>query len=118
METKRLRSIQTRQHTEDLVESCVRAQQMVPQRAYRVIAMPELSGPLRRLVRLIEREGSVWLAWADGGQMWLIAAEQSLELSRERGRPVLQMRVYDAQGDSQEAVTCVQTRGNLWERCA
>ena len=50
--------------------------------------------------------------------MWFVAGTTSLEMSRERGRPVLQLRVYDQQGALDEALTCVQTATNTWERCA
>jgi hypothetical protein len=50
--------------------------------------------------------------------MWFVAGTAAMEMSRERGRPVLQLLVYDQKGALDEAVTCVQTAANTWERCA
>jgi hypothetical protein len=82
-------------------------------------SLSELSIPLRRLARKDALgESSVWLAWTDAGAMWFVRGTTSLELSRERGRPVLQLRVYNEEGALDEALTCVQTPANNWERCA
>ena len=119
MQTVRLRSIQKPNHCEELVEACVRGRKMVPQGAFRLTSLSELSIPLRRLARKNALpESSVWLAWGDAGAMWFVAGTTSLELSRERGRPVLQLRVYNEEWTLDEALTCVQTRANNWERCA
>jgi hypothetical protein len=81
-------------------------------------SLSELSIPLRRLARKDALgESSVWLGWTDGGGMWFVTGTTSLELSRERGRPVLQLRVYNEKGALNEALTCVQTPANSWEQC-
>jgi hypothetical protein len=119
MQTVRLRSIQKPNQCEELVEACVRARRMVPQDAVRITSLSDLSIPLRRLARKNALpESSVWLAWGDAVAMWFVAGTTSLELSRERGRPVLQLRVYSEEGRLEEALTCVQTRANTWEQCA
>jgi hypothetical protein len=119
METVRLRAIQKPNQAEELIESCVRGRQMVPHCANRMTALSELSIPLRRLARKSALgQSSVWLAWADGDAMWFVAGTTSLELSRERGRPVLQLLVYNQNGALKEALTCVQTAAKSWERCA
>jgi hypothetical protein len=61
---------------------------------------------------------TAWLAWSEGAAMWFVAGTTSMEMSRERGRPVLQLLVYDQEGALGEALTCVQTAANTWERCA
>ena len=119
MQTMRLRTTQKPNQCEQLVEACVRGRNMVPQGAVRMTSLSELSIPLRRLARKNAlAESSVWLAWADAGDMWFVTGTTSLELSRERGRPVLQLRVYNQEGRLNEALTCVQTPANSWERCA
>jgi|ERR1700728_2848099 hypothetical protein len=119
MQTDRLRSIQEPNHCEELVEACVHGIKMVPQGAVRMTSLSDLSIPLRRLARKNALpESSVWLAWGDAGAMWFVAGTTSLDLSRERGRPVLQLRVYNEEGTLDEALTCVQTSANNWERCA
>lgn len=119
MQTVRLRSIQKPNHCEELVDACVRARKMVPQGAVRMTSLSELSIPLRRLARKNALpESAVWLAWGDAGATWFVTGAISLELSRERGRPVLQLLVYKENGALDEALTCVQTGSNNWERCA
>lgn len=119
MQTSRLRSIQKPNHCEQLVDACVRGRTMVPHGAVRMTSLSELSIPLRRLARKDALgESSVWLAWTDAGAMWFVRGTTSLDLSRERGRPVLQLRVYNEEGALDEALTCVQTLANSWERRA
>lgn len=118
MQTVRLRSIQKPNQCEEMVEACVRGRKMVPRGAFRLTLLSELSIPLRRLARKNALpESSVWLAWGDADAMWFVAGTTNLELSRERGRPVLQLRVYNEEGTLDEALTCVQTHANNWERC-
>jgi hypothetical protein len=119
MDTGRLRGIQKPSHCEQLVDACVRGRRMVPSSAVRT-TLAELSIPLRVLAQRNSSLGdsTAWLAWSEGAVMWFVAGTTSLEMSRERGRPVLQLRVYDQQGALDEALTCVQTVTNSWERCA
>lgn len=119
MQTSRLRTIQEPNHCEELVDACVRGRHMVPHGAIRMTSLSELSIPLRRLARKYALgESSVWLGWTDGGDMWFVTGTTSLELSRERGRSVLQLRVYNEVGVLDEALTCMQTSANRWERCS
>jgi hypothetical protein len=117
METKRLRTIQKPNLSEQSVDACVRGRKMVPHDAVQVTTLSELTIPLRRLARTNAlAESAVWRAWSDDGAIWFVAGTISLELSRERGRPVLQMRVYNREGTLQEALTCMHTTANVWER--
>jgi hypothetical protein len=119
METIRLRSIQKPNQAEELIESCVRGRKIVPQDATRMTTLSELSIPLRRLARTSSSGHSpVWLAWTDGASVWFVTGVSSLALSRERGRPVLQLLVYNQNGALKEALTCVQTAARSWENCA
>ena len=118
MQTIRLRTAQKPNHCEELVDACVRGRKMIPDGAIRMTSLAELSTPLRHLARKnTSVKSSVWLAWADAGDMWLVTGTSCLELSRERGRPVLQLLVYNQEGGLDEALTCVQTTANTWERC-
>jgi len=90
---------------------------MVPLDAVRLTSLSELTIPLRRLARTNAlTESAVWLAWSDDGPIWFVTGTISLELSRERGRPVLQIRVYNRDGALEEALTCMHTTANVWER--
>jgi len=90
---------------------------MVPPDAVRLTTLSELTIPLRRQARTNAlAESAVWLAWSDADAIWFVTGTISLELSRERGRPVLQMRVYNRDGALDEALTCMNTTANVWER--
>jgi hypothetical protein len=118
METKRLRTIQQPAFCEELVEACVHARKLVPPGASRVNSRSELTTQLRELTRRNspDDEYAVWLAWSRGAVIWFVAGTLSLDLSRERGRPVLQLLLYNSDGALDEALTCVQTPANHWER--
>jgi hypothetical protein len=60
----------------------------------------------------------VWIAFTDYHRIWFFTATPSLDLSRERGRPVLEIRSYDEQGDLLESACWVYTRDEEWVRCA
>jgi hypothetical protein len=92
---------------------------MVPSTAVRT-ALSELSVPLLALAQRNSRADSATacLAWSEGAAMWFVAGTTSLEMSRERGRPVLQLLIYGEDGALNEALNCVQTAANTWERCA
>ena len=116
-ETDRLRTIQKPNLCQQLVEACVRGRKMIPHEAFRLTALSELTKPLQRLARTNAlAECAVWLAWSDAGTIWFVTGMTSLELSRERGRPVLQMRVYNREGTLQEALACLHTSADVWER--
>jgi hypothetical protein len=116
-ETKRLRTIQKPNLCEQSVDACVRGRKMVPPDAVRLTTLSELTIPLRRQARTNAlAESAVWLAWSDADAIWFVTGTISLELSRERGRPVLQMRVYNRDGALDEALTCMNTTANVWER--
>jgi hypothetical protein len=116
-DTKRLRTIQKPNLCEQSVDACVRSRKMVPHDAIRVTSLSELTTPLRQQARTNAlTESAVWLAWSDDGAIWFVTGTISLELSRERGRPVLQMRVYNRDGALEEALTCMHTTADAWER--
>ena len=115
METRRLRAIQNPSRTLALLESYAASHELLTCAAYRITRVSELTAPLRRLV--CELEVDSWCAWADAGQIWLFCATASLELSRERRKPVLQIRLYGQRGQLVEASTCVFTSDRGWQRC-
>jgi len=118
METKRLRTIQQPNFCQELVEACVHARKLVPPGAQRVASRSELTQPLRELTRrnAPDDDYAVWLAWSYADAIRFVAGTFSLDLSRERGRAVLQLLIYNRDGALEEALTCVQTPANHWER--
>jgi hypothetical protein len=118
LETARLRSIQHPRRSIGLLASFVSRDGVIPVRAHRVILPKELTPSLRRLADTRRGGDSVWIAFADYHRIWFFTATPSLELSRERGRPVLEIRSYDEQGDLLESACWVYTRDEEWVRCA
>jgi hypothetical protein len=118
METKQLRAIQNPQRTALMLESWALSQSFLPAQAYRVRTLKELSLPLRDIARRCNGGESVWSAWTDGLRIWFVAAVPSLELSRERGKPVLQVKVLDEGGMMIRAEHCVYTMSHGWQQCS
>jgi hypothetical protein len=117
LHTQRLKAIQIPSVTLGLLESFA-ATIMGAQTGVR---------PLRTLddlpLRQRERIGSghdqqyVWYAWDEGPCIRLVTGALALERSRERGRPVLEVRIYDHNGLLEESGTWVRTATDRWERC-
>ena len=118
MHTLRLKAIQIPSGTFGLLES------------FATTVMRAASGqsrPLRTLAELPprhrERVGSgqdqqyIWYAWDDGGRVRMVTGALALEPSRERGRPVLEVRIYDENALLEESGSWVRTRVDTWERC-
>lgn len=97
-----------------LLESWISQENLLPAEACRIGRLSELSLPLRRLAR---HGDSVWRAWTDGHRIWYVTAAPSLELSRERKKPVIQFTVYDETGVMTIAAVCVYTPDHGWQRC-
>jgi len=118
LETARLKSIQHPRRSKDLLTSFVSREGVIPVQAHRVALPQELTPALRRLADTRSSPEHVWIAFSDYHRIWFFAATPSLELSRERGRPVLEIRAYDEQGDLLESACWVHTRDGEWVRCA
>ncbi len=100
-----------------LLDSLLDSERFVTSHATRVNSAAALPAPLRRLSRLIDRQDSVWRSWTDGPRIWFFEGVFSLELSRERGKPVLNLREYDRVGDLLRARMFVLTSDHGWQKC-
>ena len=118
METQRLRTIQSPRRLSNLLDSLTGSWQILPPGLTRITSAPLLPAPLRLLGRCIERGDSLWRAWTDGARIWFFEALFSLELSRERGKPVVQLKQYDEAGDVKRVLTYVSTPEHGWQQCA
>ena len=118
METQRLRALQHPNRATTLLESWATTQDIIPGEARRIRAESELSEQLRCLVRGCNVNGSVWCSWTDGHRIWFVAAAPSLELARERKKPVLKIKVYNECGEMTAAAVYVHTSDHGWQRCA
>ena len=117
MDTLRLKTIQIPDRTLELLESFAWSNQRVPPGAHRLQSLNELSPELRRHVGSGPGQQYVWYAWSTGVRTWLLTGALSLERSRERGRPVLEVRSYDEHGYLEESAAYVRTRSDQWEQC-
>ena len=118
METLRLRKIQQPSQMERLLEALVTRAKIVPAEAYQIRDRKALPPALERALAAGEPEGRVWGCWAHGSQLWLVSGEMSLPLSRERGAPVLNVRIYGEDGELRDAGTWVPDHHGKWQRCA
>ena len=117
METQRLRTVQHPGRIGDLLDSLIGSVPLVPAGAIRLASAAVLPAPLRLLSRLIDRRDSVWRAWSEGGRIWFFEALFSLDLSRERGKPVIRLMQYDEVGDVARVMTFVSTIEHGWQQC-
>jgi hypothetical protein len=118
LETARLRSIQHPRRSKELLASFALRDGVVPVQARRVTSPRQLTPSLRRLTDTCCSSEHVWIAFTGDHRIWFFAATPSLELSRERGLPVLEIRSYDEFGDLLESACWVHTRDEGWVRCA
>jgi hypothetical protein len=119
VETEKLRTIQQPSQVEALLESFVWSVDILPDGARKLLDRSELPGPLQRLAVNLKKKDKIWGAWTDDRQhVWFFAAEMSLALSRERGRPVLQVDAFGEDGKLSESACWVAVRDGEWRRCA
>ena len=78
-----------------LLDSLLGSDSFIPVNATPINTAVELPAPLRRLSRLIDGQDSVWRSWREGKRIWFFEGVYSLDLSRERGKPVMNLREYD-----------------------
>lgn len=117
LETQRLRTVQHPNRVGDLVDSLIGSKNFLPKHVTRVTSASLLPAPLRLLSRCIDRRDCVWRSWTDGNQIWFFEASFSLDLSRERGKPVIQLREYDEASEIVRVLTFVSTGHHQWQQC-
>ncbi len=118
MDTSRLKTIQQPKTSRELLRSFAATCELLPTGARNVDEISELPGPLQRIAARSDADEVVWLARVKGLRVWFLTATASLELSRERRRPVLQIRIYDEYGEPVDSLNSVHTTGEEWQRCS
>jgi hypothetical protein len=116
VDTLRLKSIQIPDRTLELLESFAWSNQRVSPGAHRLHGLSELPPQLSRHVGSGPGQQYVWYGWTTGIRTWLLTGALSLERSRERGHPVLEVRSYDEHGYLEEAAVYVRARSDQWEQ--
>lgn len=117
MQTMKLRAIQQPGTTGELLDSFIRAEGNLARDSRELKRERELTPTLEKVAQRSLDGGAVWRAWTDDREMWLWSSEVSLELSRERGMPVMEIRRYNESGNVEEAGTWVRVRADEWQRC-
>jgi hypothetical protein len=118
MQTMKLRAYQAPSRLAVLPDSLVISQNWVSDNAPQVTDRSELSSALQRLAVNASNGGGAWRAWWSHDGVRLFATEMSMELSRERGFPALNVRYYNDQARLQSYTMWVQSTDATWRRCA
>ena len=116
METVRLQKIQQPSHLERLLEALVTRGGLVPKDAYQIRAARALSPQLQRIASQSVQASRVWACWADSQHAWLFTCELSVALSRERGAPVLEVDLFDENGEHKDSGTWDVDEEGKWRR--
>ncbi len=118
METLRLRRIQEPSRVESLLESYVSRARILPDDSYQVRDPSRLPRRLQDLLARAIEQGQVWSCWARGSQLWLFTGDMSLPLSRERGAPVILVRLYGEDAQLKDSGIWRADPLGVWSRCA
>lgn len=115
-ETLRLRTLQQPSHVERLLENLVSHAELVPPGAHPLRDLASVPRELRSAAIQATKHGRAWSCWEHDFRNWMFTAEMSLALSRERGRPVLQVDVHDENGFRHSGLWMADRDGK-WSRC-
>lgn len=117
MQTVMLRALQQPSHLDGLLKSLVKCLRIVPEDAWAILDLGELTPELQKIATAAASSGQSWRAFTDPGyHFWLFVGQMSLPLSRERGSPVLQLEYHREHG-LRETGTWVIDRQAKWHRC-
>jgi hypothetical protein len=118
MQTMTLFAYQTPSRVEALLESLLQAREHFPRKARKVTDRSELPSALQTIVIRLKNCDRVWSAWAIETRFWFFTAEMSLELSRERGCPALQVGSYEVDGKLKVWQLWACLKDGTWQQCA
>jgi hypothetical protein len=117
MHTITLRAIKHPSRVAVLLRELVHTFNVLPKDAYEVCDGAKLPPALRRFTRCAAHLNASWACWMDGaGNAWFFFAEMPLELSRERGVPVLQLDRYGDDGAIVETGRWMRSSDGIWRR--
>ena len=91
---------------------------LVPATAYQIRDLASVTRELHSIATQAITKGRVWSCWAHGVRTWMFTAEMSLDLSRERGKPVLQVDLHDDDGRLKDSGLWMPDGDGKWQRCA
>ena len=112
----KLRTLQEPSALETLLGSLVASQRWVRADAPRISERSDLPSALQKLtIKAVKGDGA-WQAWTSYNGIRLFIAEMSLELSRERGYPVLKVSYYNNEAQLQKYGEWVQLTDGGWRQ--
>jgi hypothetical protein len=103
METVRLRAIQEPSRVERLLVAFALRSGIMTADAYMLRDQRAVPAVLQSVIFQAMREDRAWCAWKDNARMWLLTCEMRLELSRQRGSPVLDVQLYGEDGELKDS---------------
>lgn len=119
METVRLRAIQQQPaRVERLLVAFAAKSGILPHTAYMLRDARALPEVLQRVTLRAESQEQAWCCWSDDDRLWLFSGELSLPLSQKCGAPVLNVSIYNRDGDLIESGCWVADGEGQWRRCA
>lgn len=118
MQTMKLFAYQRPSRIAALLESLLQARACLPGTARKVTDRSELPSALQKIVIKSQHTEQIWSAWIDEARIWFFTAEMSLELSRERGCPALQVRSYEVDGKLKGWQLWACLNDGSWQQCA
>ena len=117
METLTLRRMQEPSRVERLLDSYIAHGGELPDNCYQVRDSSNLPHALRTILARAIEQGEAWACRARGSQPWLFTCHMSLERSRERGGPVLLVRLYGEEGALLDSGAFRFDPEGKWTRC-
>lgn len=118
MQTMRLFAYQTPSRIAAMLESLLQAGARLPDKARKITDRSELPSALQRIVIKSQNTERTWSAWTDEDRIWFFTAEMSLDLSRERGCPVLQVGSHSVDGKLRAWQLWTSLKDGTWQQCA
>ena len=115
METRRLRTLIDPREAQLLLDSYVASAAKLPASAYEQSNLARLPLAFQERVEKAESDGSVWSAWTHGPEAWLFIGQLNLNRARERGRPVLELEIYDYERRTKSRVITLRGANGSWQ---
>lgn len=112
----RLQKLQKPAHHSRLLDALIVRAGLVPLGASQMRAAASMPQELRKIAKLAVYSGRTWSCWTHGDRIWLFIGNMPLAVSRKRGRPVLQVDIYD-DGGLKDSGLWMPDRNGMWQRC-
>jgi hypothetical protein len=117
IDTLRMRRILESSRVERLLDAFVSRGSVLPIGAYRIRDPKALTAQMRLILRRAAENRHAWCCWADGLHAWLFTCQLSLPRSAQRGKPVLDVKLYGEEGALQDSGSWMADIEGKWCRC-